>query len=98
MHSDEESLDGSVPTGRYNAHIFIISQESDFHILTNELKKYTKVKTHLMTSIIQRSFVNGLVDVVVYYKSAFESRNQKRTLSLDLDLDLFSTQTSWRQI
>ncbi len=77
-----------------NAHIFIISQDSDFHILTNELKKYTKVKTHLMTSIIQRSFVNGLVDVVVYYKSAFESRNQKRTLSSANNVDKKSSKNN----
>jgi hypothetical protein len=53
------------------AHIFVISQDADLLILTNQLKTFRNVRIHVMTSIIHRSFVNGLADIVVYYERAF---------------------------
>jgi hypothetical protein len=52
-------------------HVVIISQDTDFYLLLNKLKRFPRIKTHLMTSVDQQPFIHGLADVVVFYEKAF---------------------------
>jgi hypothetical protein len=52
-----------------NCHVLMMSNDWDFHLVSNKLKRYSKVKTHLITSrVIENSFFNGLADTVSFYE------------------------------
>lgn len=53
------------------SHIVIISQDKDFYMLLNKLKRFRNTRTHLITGVEQQPFVEGLADILVFYKRAF---------------------------
>jgi hypothetical protein len=52
-------------------HVFLVSGDKDFLLLTGHLKKYSKVKTHLMTAYHHVALAKGLADVVISYPRIF---------------------------
>jgi hypothetical protein len=65
----------------HNTHVFLVSNDSDFQLLTSRLKRYPKVKTHLMTRLLQDSFFYGLADIVLFYENT-PTQPQKREVNL----------------
>jgi hypothetical protein len=49
-------------------HVIIVTNDSDFQLVLNKMKKYSNVKTHIMTSLIGNYFNNGLADMVLFYE------------------------------
>ncbi len=56
-----------------NFHVLLVTKDSDFQLVTNKMKKYKKVKTHVMTSVVGNYFYNGLADMVLFYERAFSN-------------------------
>jgi hypothetical protein len=56
----------------HNTHVFLVSNDSDFQLISNRMKRYPKVKTHMMTSLFDESYLKAVVRIEITWSSVIE--------------------------
>ena len=54
-------------------HVIVVTNDSDFQLVLNKMKKNSKVRTHIVTSLMGDFFYNGLADMVLFYERVFST-------------------------